>query len=294
MVPLAVIVPTFQERLNIDRCIRSVAGWAEEVYVVDSGSTDGTQEMAKGLGSIVVEHAYLGPAEQKNWALECLHIRAPWVLFLDADEQVTPELRSEIQRTLAEDGSGHDGFYVNRRYMFAGRWLRHVWYPSWNLRLIRKGKGRYELRRVHEHVILDGPAGYLSADLLHEDHRGVGHLLEKHVRYAASEAAEAASVSPGPDALPARLLGSPVERRRWLKRHVWYRLPFRYGAKFLYLYVIRRGFLDGVPGFYFCLLQSLYEMAIALQLWELRSSPDRAEPTEGPTHPARGVDQGPA
>ncbi|MCU1232364.1 MAG: hypothetical protein JWP63_331, partial [Candidatus Solibacter sp.] len=169
---VSVLIPAKNEMAHIPDCIRSVA-WADEVVVVDSGSTDGTIEAALELGARVVRFAYVpGGPKKKNWALDHVDFQNEWVLILDADERITPLLAREIDGAI-EGPAQCDGYYVNRRLFFLGRWIRHAgYYPSWNLRLFRRGAGRYEEipdfepsngdNEVHEHVLLRGPAGYLQ------------------------------------------------------------------------------------------------------------------------------------
>src|SRR6476469_1252864 len=163
--PVSVLVPTLDEELNLPECLQSVA-WADEIFVVDSFSSDRTVEIARAHGAHVEQHVFESYSRQKNWALGSLPLRNDWVLIVDADERVTPELRDEISTLLPI--ADRAGYYVNRKFIFLGHWVRHAgWYPSWNLRLFRHRLGRYDDREVHEHVVLDGPAGYLNADLLH-------------------------------------------------------------------------------------------------------------------------------
>src|SRR5215813_7353760 len=154
---LAVLIPTLDEELNLPECLDSVS-WADQVFVVDSLSRDRTVEIARARGAQVAQHAFENYSRQKNWALDTLPFAHEWVLIVDADERVTTELRAEIEALLARPV--HAGYYVNRRFIFLGTWVRHAgWYPSWNLRLFRHRLGRYDNRAVHEHVVLDGPPG---------------------------------------------------------------------------------------------------------------------------------------
>ena len=146
---VSVLVPTLDEELNLTECLRSVE-WADEVFVVDSFSRDRTVELARSSGATVVQHAFESYSRQKNWALDTLPFRNDWVLILDADERATSGLRCEIEATLRN--TDYAGFYVNRRFIFLGAWIRHAgWYPSWSLRLFRHRLGRYDDREVHEH-----------------------------------------------------------------------------------------------------------------------------------------------
>ena len=269
--PVSVIVPTLDEELNLPECLDSLT-WADQVCVVDSYSNDQTVQIARARGVHVVQHAFESYSRQKNWALENLPLRHEWVLIIDADERVTPELREEIEALLPN--APRDGYYVNRRFIFLGRWIRHAgWYPSWNLRLFRHRLGRYDDREVHEHVVLDGQAGYLRNDLLHLDRRGLDAFVARHNRYSTLEAAarfKAESGAPDRARLPVSLLASPVQRKRFLRERVWPRVPARPVALFVYMYILRRGFLDGRPGLALCVFHSYQEFIVGLKLAELR------------------------
>ncbi len=167
-VPVSLIVPIKNEANNLPRCLASVA-WADEIFVVDSQSTDGSIEIAEQAGAQVVQFQFNGTwPKKKNWALEHLPFRNEWVFILDADEVLPPEAEAEFREAIANAGA-IAGYWINRRFMFLGRWLRHAYYPNWNLRLFRHSLGRYEKlteaatdsgdNEVHEHVVVQGPTG---------------------------------------------------------------------------------------------------------------------------------------
>jgi glycosyltransferase involved in cell wall biosynthesis len=268
---VSVVVPTLDEELNLPECLDSVA-WADEVFVVDSLSHDRTVEIARGRGAQVVQHAFESYSRQKNWALDTLPFRNEWVLIVDADERVTPELRHEIECELAEPRC--DGYYVNRRFIFLGAWIRHAgWYPSWNLRLFRHRFGRYDDREVHEHVVLNGRVGYLRSDLLHQDRRGLDAFIARHNRYSTLEARarfKAERDAPDRARLPVSLLASPVQRKRYLRERVWPHMPLKPLALFVYMYVVRLGVLDGRAGLALCVFHAFQEFMVGLKLAELR------------------------
>jgi glycosyltransferase involved in cell wall biosynthesis len=272
--PLSVLVPTLDEELNLPDCLDSVC-WADQVFVVDSFSRDGTLDIARSRQAEVVQHRFESYSRQKNWALDNLPFKHEWVLIVDADERVTPQLRAEIQSLLASDGGVCAGYYVNRRFIFLGRWIRHAgWYPSWNLRLFRHRLGRYDDREVHEHVVLDGPVDYLRNELLHVDRRPLEAFIARHNRYSTLEALaryKAETDALDKARLPPRLLGSPVERKRALREQVWPRLPLKPLVLFAYMYVLRRGFLDGRAGLALCVFHAFQEFMVGLKLAELRS-----------------------
>jgi glycosyltransferase involved in cell wall biosynthesis len=272
--PVSVLIPTLNEELNLPDCLAGVA-WADEVFVVDSFSHDRTVEIARARGAEVVQHAFEGYSRQKNWALDTLPFRNEWVLIVDADERVTPELRCEIERVVGPGGDANsDGYYLNRRFIFLGTWVRHAgWYPSWNLRLFRHRLGRYDNREVHEHLVLNGRAGYLKADLLHADQRGLEAFVARHNRYSTLEATarwKAESNAPDRARLPVSLLASPVQRKRFLRERVWPSLPAKPVVLFIYMYLLRRGFLDGRAGLALCVFHAFQEFMVGLKLAELR------------------------
>src|SRR5262245_41116358 len=198
--PISVIIPVKNEERNIAACLESVA-WADEIWVVDSHSSDGTLAVARRYTDKIAQFDYSGGfPKKKNWALQNLPFKHEWILLLDADERVTPELRDEIYDVLnrankPEQGTPINGYYVNRKLIFLGRWIKHCgWYPSWNMRLFKHRRGRYEKLgaedvenagdvEVHEHVVLEGRVEYLKYDLLHEDVKSIYNFIDRHDRY---------------------------------------------------------------------------------------------------------------
>jgi glycosyltransferase involved in cell wall biosynthesis len=268
-----VLIPTLDEELNLPDCLASV-DWADQVFVVDSLSHDRTLEIARAHGAEVVQHAFEGYSRQKNWALDNLPFRNEWVLIVDADERVMPDLRCAIERVVGSGGAGYDGYYLNRRVIFLGSWVRHAgWYPSWNLRLFRHRLGRYDDREVHGHLVLKGRVGYLEADLLHADQRPLEAFVARHNRYSTLEAAarwKAERNAPDRARLPVSLLASPVQRKRFLRERVWPSLPAKPVVLFMYMYLLRRGFLDGRAGLALCVFHAFQEFMVGLKLAELR------------------------
>lgn len=269
--PVSVLVPTLDEELNLPECLDSL-GWVDEIFVVDSYSRDRTPEIARSHGVRFVQHPFESYSRQKNWALETLPFRNDWVLIVDADERVTPELQCEIEQLL--QSSALDGYYLNRRFIFLGKWIRHAgWYPSWNLRLFRHRLGRYDDRDVHEHVVLNGRVGYLHCDLLHLDRRGLEAFIARHNRYSTLEAAaryKAERGAPDRARLRVSLLASPVQRKRFVRERIWPYVPAKPLALFVYMYVLRRGLLDGRAGLALCVFHAFQEFMVGLKLAELR------------------------
>lgn len=273
-VPISVLIPTFNEEANIAQCLGSVLEWADEVFVVDSFSTDRTVEIAHEMGAKVVQHKFDGYAAQKNWALDTLPISNEWLLIVDADEYLTPEGRDEMATLASDNGNGCDGFLINRRFIFYGQWIRHCgWYPSWHLRFFRHRMGRYENRPVDEHVVLNGRIGKLKNDLIHRDCRDMDWWIAKHNRYATLSALAMQQLEEGAGAeqrIRPRFFGDHAERRRFLKERIWPHVPAKSFLFFLYLYIFRLGFLDGRKGLMFCTMHGVFQQMKAAKEWELR------------------------
>jgi len=272
------IIPTRNEERNIREAIESVIDWADEVFVLDSYSDDQTVEIATGMGVQVAQRRFDNFSAQKNWALDNLPLRNEWVFFLDADERVPAALSAELSEILQAPGPLCDGYYVGMKQYFLGGLLSHGgWYPNLRLLFFRHRLGRYESRIVHEHLVLDGSLGRLKHELLHYDKKGLHQYFERHNVYSTMEALEAYRHLDGngsPGQLKSSLLGAGPERRRALKRWAYRYLPCRPLFKFIWSFVLKRGFLDGRVGFRYCLLQSFYEYQVSLKLWELRADPE--------------------
>jgi glycosyltransferase involved in cell wall biosynthesis len=271
MIPhaVALVILTYNEEVNIEDCLKSVTGWAGEVFVLDSGSSDRTMEIAKKFTDNIVVHPFSGYADQRNWALDHLPFAHEWVLFLDADERLSPELKAEIPGALAAAGPETEGFYLKRRLIFMGRWICHGgYYPTWILRLFRHKAARCEDRSVNEHFFVRGLAAKLEGDLIHEDHRDFYHWIAKHNRYAKLEAEEQLKrevsgheqLEDKSPEMRVSFWGSQAERKRWLRDRFWNRLPplLRPFLYFAYRYFFRMGFLDGRQGLIYHFLQGLW------------------------------------
>jgi glycosyltransferase involved in cell wall biosynthesis len=267
-----VLIQTFNEELNLPHTLASLKGWANRVFVVDSGSTDRTVEIAQAAGATVVHHDWEGYAAQKNWALDNLPFEAPWTLIIDADEAVSEPLRKEIESIVRKpaDEVRCTGYYVNRVFIFMGRQIRHSGYfPSWNLRLFKRNQARYEDRRVHEHMVVYGPTGRLKGLLLHEDRRGLEHFFAKHNRYSTLEAQE---IYAAPERWPGirEFFRDRIVQRKILKSRVVPMLPLPWIWRLIYMYVFQFGFLDGRAGWTLCNFISTYEFLIHAKYQELR------------------------
>lgn len=254
---IAVVILTYNEEDNIAQALGSVCGWAREVFVFDSFSTDRTLAIARTFECAVVQHPFEDYGKQRNYALEGLPITTEWVFFLDADEHMPADLRREIAEVIASSPR-ENGFQVKYRMIWMGRWIRRGYYPTWLLRLFRRGKARCEARSVNEHLILEGEAGRLSNDLIHEDRKSLSRWVQKHDAYAEREAAELFKEPEG--YIDATLLGTQAQRKRWVRYKVWNRLPplVRPIVYFSYRYFARGGFLDGKEALVFHALQAFW------------------------------------
>ncbi|MCT7948726.1 glycosyltransferase family 2 protein [Ancylothrix sp. C2] len=281
-IPVSVLIPAKDEELNLPACLSSLVR-ADEVFLVDSQSKDRTCEIAEEFGAKVVQFYFNGRwPKKKNWSLENLPFRNEWVLIVDCDERIPPELWDEIE--LAIQNKNYQGFYLNRQVYFLGTWIRHGGkYPDWNLRLFQHKLGRYENlnteeipntgdNEVHEHVILEGLAGYLKQDMIHEDYRDIYHWIERHNRYSNWDAKvyyNLLAVKDNSGTIGANFFGNAVQRKRFLKT-VWVRLPCKPLLRFIMFYFIQFGFLDGKAGYIYGRLLSQYEYQIGVKLYELR------------------------
>ena len=275
---LSVIILTLNEEANLPLALASLRGLEVEVFVVDSGSTDRTLEIARAAGCHVVEHPFENYALQRNWAFDHLPIGAPWTLCLDADERLTPELVGEIKETVSQQDSPFDGYMLRKRTIFMGRWLRHGGqYPAYHLRLFRSGRARCEARLYDQHFVVDGQVGRLTHDYIDVITSDLSTFVVRHNRWAALEAEEilarSTGATPQGPAVKPVLTGTAIERRRFLRTRVYQRFPLfvRPFLFWFYGYVLRLGFLDGIEGLVFHTLQRFwFRFLIDAKIWEMQ------------------------
>jgi glycosyltransferase involved in cell wall biosynthesis len=277
---LTAVVLTFNEESNLPDCLGSLRRLGCPVFVVDSGSTDRTLQIAEQAGAKVVEHPFKNYGAQRNWAQAELPMDTQWLLHLDADERLTPELSANIERALAAPHDDTDGFLLRRRTVFMGRWIRHGGhYPSFHARLYRRDKGRCEDRLYDQHFIVDGKVEKLSGDMIDET-SDLSSWSVRHAKWAKMEAKELVEGKGQPGRLVGKLGGSPIERRRWLREHLYGRFPLfvRPFLYFIYRYVFRLGFLDGKEGLVFHFLQGCwYRFQVDAYLLEARLTERRGK-----------------
>jgi hypothetical protein len=279
-VPVTILIPALNEAKNLPRCLDHLT-WADEVVILDSNSTDDTPKIAAAYGAKVVNFTWNGQwPKKRNWALKHCPMKHDWVLMVDADEWLMPDVEADVAAAIRSDK--YVGYYINRRFIFMGRWLRHCgYYPSWNLRLLRRGLGEFERltnvedtgsgdNEVHEHVVVQGPVGYLKAEMLHLAYPDIATFVEKHNRYSSWEAAVQMEGAKGKRG---RAVGDNASLK-WRRRmkELSRSLPFRPTLRFLYSYVLQRGFLDGSVGFHFCRLLAMYEFLSVAKYRELKQA----------------------
>lgn len=274
---ISILVLTLNERSNIEACLRSVSAF-RDVVVLDSLSTDGTQGAARDLGARVVEHPFENWASHQNWAMSHIDFRHPWVFYLDADERMTPELAEELAAITADSSRPEVAYFCGRRNYFMGRWIRHAMPPGMIMRLFRPDRVRFE-RLVNPVPVIDGPHGYLEHLFEHYNFsKGLTEWFDKHNKYSLFEAIEGRKLLKGSRAgLGGLISRDRFERRRALK-DLSFRMPMRPTLKFAWMYLLKRGFLDGRAGFDYCRLQAIYESMIVMKMRELERH-ERGLPT---------------
>jgi glycosyltransferase involved in cell wall biosynthesis len=273
MTNLTVIILTKNEACHIGRAIASVRSVATDILVVDSGSTDDTAAKAQSAGARVMHHPWTNYATQFNWALDQIQGHTGWVLRLDADEVITPELRAEIRAGLPDVA----GLTVGRRICFMGQTVRHGGiFPIRVVRLFRNGLGRCETRWMDEHVIVDGPLAALGGEIVDDNRNSLDWWTAKHNSYASREVVDIMNHEYGfvpQDRLLANDTGRQAAMKRWIKEHVYARLPLglRAGVYFFHRYFVRGGILDGPQARAFHVLQGFwYRYLVDIKLSEVR------------------------
>jgi glycosyltransferase involved in cell wall biosynthesis len=282
VLPVTVIIPVRNEARNLARCLAALRD-VEEIYVVDSQSADETCSIAESAGAKVVQFHYPGGwPKKRQWAMDTLPMAYDWILLLDADEVLTAELAGEIGKAIKNPDVV--AYRICLQMYFLGKILRHGDASFWKVSLLRKGKARFECRlkdqdasmadmEVHEHVIADGPVAALRQPLVHHNVESLSRYIQKHNEYSNWEAQVLSQQEAEAGEMRADFFGSQAQRRRWLKRKL-YRLPGSPVMLFLYRYVFRLGFLDGIPGLIYCGFQAVQMFHTKAKIYELRKARD--------------------
>jgi len=283
---ISVIILTRDEEANIGKCIESILPLTDEFHIIDSGSSDRTAEIAEGLGGRVIHREWTNYADQFNWALDNLDISSDWVMRMDADETLTPELVTALKGFLANPPEGVTGVYVRRRVYFMGRWIRHGgYYPTWLLRIFRKGIGHCEAQWMDEHVVVsEGNTIFMKADIIDDNRKDLTFWTDKHNHYASREVLDILDKARKVHDVMGDDLQGQARTRRWVKDRLYGRMPlfFRPFLYFLYRYFIRLGFLDGREGLIFHFLQGFwYRFLVDAKLFEYRRRQQKAVMADG-------------
>lgn len=270
---VSVVILTFNEEQNIERCLQSVSGWADEIFLVDSFSSDGTLEIARKYTEKIVQHKYDGHAQQWQFALENLQFKNEWILALDADFILTRELAEGIALAI-QPNSDINGYYVRHRQVFRGRFIRHgTIYPRYWLRLFRRGCVSVDANDLVDlHFYVNGKTEKIEFDVIEDNHkeRDISFWINKQCKFAKRQAEEEVLRKYGKTKFPVNpsLTGTPDQRTLFLKKY-WYRMPLfvRPFIYFLYRYLFRLGFLDGKEGFIYHFTQAfLYRLLVDIEL----------------------------
>lgn len=274
---VSILILTKNEEQDLLGCLQSVA-WSNDIVLYDSCSTDRTQEIAASAGARIIERPFDNWASHQNWGLRNITFRNPWVFYIDADERLTPEAADELQAIASNPDPRFVAYRIRRRDFFQGRQLRYVQTSPLYIRLFRPEFVHYE-RLVNPVTVVDGPVGDLQHFLDHYPFsKGLSHWIARHNSYSSFEAQQILQnrASQEPFSLPAAFFERDFNRRRFHQKELFYRLPARPLFKFLLLYILKRGFLDGRPGFTYALLQSIYEAMIVLKVQEISDQSSKA------------------
>ena len=266
MVDLAVIILCYNEELHLARALDSVAHLAKEIFVVDSFSTDETVEIARAKGAIVLDHKFVNYAGQFQWAMDNAPITAEWIMRLDSDEIIEPDLVAEIEARLPGLPSDVVGINLNRKHIFLGRWIRHGGrYPLLLLRIWRRGHGQIEDRWMDEHMVVwGGRTVAFAGGFADHNLNDLTFFIDKHNKYATREAIDVLNRKYGlfdvKNELPSSGTSFQAAVKRWTKNNIYNRLPFWLGplGYFLFRYIFQLGFLDGREGLIYHFLQGFW------------------------------------
>jgi glycosyltransferase involved in cell wall biosynthesis len=267
--PVSAMVFTYNEEIHLPSCLASLQ-WSDDVLVIDSFSTDATAHIAKTAGARFFQHEFEGFGKQRMWALEHATPKHEWVLILDADERVTPDLVREMAQRLPVTPQGVAAYRLKRRFYMWGRWLRYSsLYPTYVVRLVRRGRVQYMNRGHAETQEVLGDVAELSHDLIDENLKGINDWFERQNRYSTKEAEFELARDSIPFLFGHLLSRDPLARRTALKR-LAANMPLRPLAYFFYSYIVRGGFLEGRDGLVFCMMKSVYHRMVVAKKHDLR------------------------
>lgn len=280
MKDISVIILTYNEEKHIERCIRSLKPFVKDIFIVDSYSTDRTLEIAESLGAKVYQNKWVNYATQFQWGLDNCPIKTKWVMRMDADEYVEPELAQEIYKAIGELPDNIKGIYLKRKYYFQGKWIR--WggvYPLILLRIWQHGYGRIEQRWMDEHIILSEGDTILieKGNIVDDNKNNITWWIDKHNKYATREMIDLMNIKYKffkEDDTLLKMEDPQAKKKRFIKEKIYSKLPLgiRPTLYFFYRYFLRLGFLDGWQGFIFHFMQGYwYRLLVDVKCWEFEN-----------------------
>jgi glycosyltransferase involved in cell wall biosynthesis len=272
--PVSVVILTLNEEENIEYCLKSVFDWTDDIIIVDSFSKDSTIDIAKKYSPKIYQIEEGHWARIRNWVLKNIPTKYEWVLFLDADERLTEEIKQEISLVLKRDVE-ENGFYIKRRFIFLGRWLKHGGMYTEVLRLFRKTSVKYLEFGDSEYAVVKGKVGHLKNDIIHEDRKGISKWIEKHIKISEREAKRIVEKQSANLALLGKNSEIEGKGRVRLRVEVWDKIPLllRPFLLFFYTYFLKLGFLDGVEGLVYHLFWSFwYRLLVYIRVRELKAA----------------------
>ncbi len=283
---ISVMIMTLNEENNLPGALRSLE-WCDDIVVFDSYSTDRTCEIAEEFGARVVKRKFDSFGPHQTWGIKNIDYKHRWLFMLDADERMTDELKNELEQIAADwesgkktQGNDPSAYYCGRRNFFMGKWIKHAMPPGDIMRFFQPDLISFE-REVHQVPVLDSPAGYMKNMFDHYNFsKGIGEWFDRHNRYATMESHETQRAFKENPIKLSNLFSKDRITRRLEMKNISFRLPFRPYVKFLYMYFLKFGFLDGRAGLTYCTIQAIYEYMIVLKIREL-TNPEIAEADRG-------------
>lgn len=266
---VSIFIQTLNEEQNLPGCLDSVS-WADDVVVLDSFSTDRTEEICRQRGARFFERKYDGRGPHQNWAMEHIDWKHKWVFYLDADERMTPELRAEIEAIARDTNEKRVAYFCGRRNYFMDRWIKRSMPPGHIMRFFQPAFIRFQ-RLANPTPVINGDYGYLKSHFIHYNFsKGIAEWFDRHNRYSSYEAIETMkALREQPVHLGNLFSADPIKRRLEMK-NLSHRLPGLPTLKFLYMYFLGLGILDGKAGLTYCVLQAWYQYQIGMKVREMQ------------------------